>query len=508
MGSAPDRLLTLGEAAELLGLPDMVLGREVRAGRLETAVGWRRGRLTRVVRAGELASLDPTVLERQLPPAVPVELSSVEALEPQEIGTSAEVTPGTGTPAPSAQQPAGSGGEAKLEVSSSVNARDTAPAPAQGASPGDAPASASVPDGEVASPGGAAPGSVSPELSSERAAADGGVAHELQQVLELRRVQHAVELEEERAVGARSARRVVALQRTQWALLAGLGLVLALALPSVDDGGLVHGAASVDPPAAPLAPATQQGQPEASPAVVPMESRWATEAEATPRLPVPVPVQLPGPFKMETGEVETGKVETGEVETSVDVGSASLPEEPPASHETLGPTPAKPGEPPCAYFERTRPGEELRALLGPCSGAWSDEHQAVAGVLRRGGEAYCRHHHFFAEQLRGSVARAEEVAALAEREGLVPPLLDLRIDRAGAAFLRRRVGDWVESGFEAGLVGGEGHGVTPLGEDQWHLRSWVRYLDVGGVEHRRVFEMDLRLDDGPEGDRLLSFEWQ
>lgn len=485
MGSAPDRLLTLGEAAELLGLPDMVLGREVRAGRLETAVGWRRGRLTRVVRAGELASLDPTVLERQLPPAVPVELSSVEALESQETGTSAAETPGASLPSPSAQGPAGSGGEATLELPSAVNAGDTDAATVEGRapSPGDAPASAAVPDGEVASPG----------PTREGAPVEDSVAHELQQVLELRRVQHAVELEEERAVGARSARRVVALQRTQWALLAGLGLVLALALPSVDDGGLVHGAASVDPPAAQAEPATQPVQPQASPAAVPMEIRRAIEAEATPLLPVPVPVPLPGPV---------------EEEASLEVGSASPPEEPPASHETLGPTPARPGEPPCAYFERTRPGEELRALLGPCSGAWSDEHQAVAGVLRRGGEAYCRHHHFFAEQLRGSVARAEEVAALAEREGLVPPLLDLRIDRAGAAFLRRRVGDWVESGFEAGLVGGEGHEVRCLGEDRWHLSSWVRYLDVGGVEHRRVFEMDLRLDDGPEGDRLLSFEWQ
>ena len=69
----PERRLTLGEAAELLGLPDMAIGREVRAGRLATFAGWRMGRLTRVVRAGDLVALDPGVGDRLLPPAVSTE---------------------------------------------------------------------------------------------------------------------------------------------------------------------------------------------------------------------------------------------------------------------------------------------------------------------------------------------------------------------------------------------------------------------------------------------------
>ena len=130
--------------------------------------------------------------------------------------------------------------------------------------------------------------------------------------------------------------------------------------------------------------------------------------------------------------------------------------------------------------------------------------------MRTGGSGLCRHHHFFVTQLGGSLDRAKEVAELAEREGFVPPLLELRVDRAGAEFLRRRAGEWIESGFEAGLVtGAEPHELEPVADrsDTWRVRSWVRYLDVGGVEHRRRFSMTVELGDGPEGDRLLAFDW-
>ena len=459
----PERRLTLGEAAELLGLPDMAIGREVRAGRLATFAGWRMGRLTRVVRAGDLVALDPGVGDRLLPPAVSTELVAAPVLTPEEL--SAE--PGSASP----EVEAASGPERGAELEALRGEVEDTRADNQ--------------------------------RLLDQLTVSGHEVDDLLQRIERDRIEHEAQLAEHRVAGARSARSLAVLQRTQWALLAGLLLVLALAIPSGVEGGVVHGADLEGAPAAQVHSSAVAGdEPEPRPTRLPQET---LPQEMLPQEMLPQETLPQETLPQEMLPQEMLAEDEPEAEPAV---QTSAPTEAALAYETIGPTLAAPGDPPCAFFERTRPGAELRALLGPCAGPWSDEGQAVVGVVRRGGEAYCRHHHFFVEQLGGSIARAQEVAALSEREGLVPPLLDLRVDRAGAAFLRRRVGEWIESGFESSLVGGGGHVLVQAGEDRWHLRSWVRYLDIGGVEHRGEFEMDLELDDGPDGDRLLSFEWR
>jgi hypothetical protein len=104
--------------------------------------------------------------------------------------------------------------------------------------------------------------------------------------------------------------------------------------------------------------------------------------------------------------------------------------------------------------------------------------------------------------------RASEMAMVAKAEGLLSPLLGLRVERSAASMIREEVPVWIQSGFESGLLGVE-HLVEPMDTaDHWRVRSWVRYLDFAGVEMKRRFELRLALGDGPRGDVVLSLEWQ
>jgi hypothetical protein len=105
------------------------------------------------------------------------------------------------------------------------------------------------------------------------------------------------------------------------------------------------------------------------------------------------------------------------------------------------------------------------------------------------------------------MVRARELAVVAKIEGLLSPLLSLRVERSAASMLREEVPVWIQSGFESGLLG-VGHIVEPMAAaDHWRVNSWVRYVDFAGVEIQKRFRLSLALGDGPRGDVLLSLRW-
>jgi hypothetical protein len=162
---------------------------------------------------------------------------------------------------------------------------------------------------------------------------------------------------------------------------------------------------------------------------------------------------------------------------------------------------------PCRYSKLTASGQPMREVLGPCIGPWNPETQAVAGSFRHSGERYCRHHLIVAKDLGGSVDRARNVAEYALQEGLLPPLIRLRVEHGAADLLQKRIGKWVESGFEAGLSGD--HTVQRAeGEDRWTIQSWVRLQPKPGeTADLRHFSMELQWAADQGRDRWISFTW-
>ncbi|HIK62232.1 MAG TPA: hypothetical protein EYF98_16265 [Planctomycetes bacterium] len=162
----------------------------------------------------------------------------------------------------------------------------------------------------------------------------------------------------------------------------------------------------------------------------------------------------------------------------------------------------------CLYFALTRSGMEGRELIGPCQGVWSPRLGAVMASHHRDDHWSCRGHDHFDRTLDGSMVRAREMAMVAKAEGLLSPLLSLRVERSAASMLREEIPVWIQSGFESGLLG-VGHIVEPMATaDHWMVHSWVRYLDFAGVENQRRFRLSLALGDGPRGDFLLSLQWE
>jgi len=451
----PERLLSVGEAAELCGLPHVELGRAIRDGRVMTVMGWRRGSLARLVRAGDLGALDPEALDRPLPPPV---------------AEGDPVVSGEGKASPLGPQ---AGQSISYLWSQLERLRDQVR---------------------------------NSKEKNQRLFRDLTRSGE-----EVRTLLQRLEADERRCQGMearlKSEHERVEVARTALRRARGLaaaGLLVAAGLIVVgwrgDSGEVVAAgdAAEViaDEQALAAADAEAGGSDPAA-------------GDALPGTPASAVVEESD----EPGETRAEEASLGpspsEPEPQPEIGEPSGGEGTPPPEERLDWGLADSGAPPCAYYPLTRPGSELRSLLGPCSGPWSESHSATAGIHRRGQNAYCRHHWFFVRTLGDSLARAREVAAFSEREGLVPPLVKLRVDRSGAAFLRRRVPAWLESGFEAGLASqAGGHRLLSLGEgDAWEITSWVRYLDEGGVEHHRPFRLQLELADGPLGDRLSAFEW-
>ncbi len=167
--------------------------------------------------------------------------------------------------------------------------------------------------------------------------------------------------------------------------------------------------------------------------------------------------------------------------------------------------PVSTGEP-CEMFILTAEGQPLREVLGPCLGSWNPADDAVAGVHRQDGKHWCLHHTVIARDLGGSIVRAKEIAEFAEKDGLVPPLMQLRVNRTAAAFLEARTGTWIESGFESGS-GSDHRTIRLVDRDRWRLESWVRLPLPDGTAQRRGFRMQVELNGSEWLDRELDFEW-
>lgn len=167
--------------------------------------------------------------------------------------------------------------------------------------------------------------------------------------------------------------------------------------------------------------------------------------------------------------------------------------------------PVSTGEP-CEMFLLTAEGQPLREVLGPCLGSWNPAEKAIAGVHRQDSKHWCLHHTVIARDLGGSIVRAKEIAEFAEKDGLVPPLLQLRVNRTAATFLEARTGTWIESGFESGS-GSDHRTIRLVGRDRWKLESWVRLPLPDGTAQRREFRMQVELNGSEWLDRELDFEW-
>ena len=164
------------------------------------------------------------------------------------------------------------------------------------------------------------------------------------------------------------------------------------------------------------------------------------------------------------------------------------------------------GKPPCRFHSLTAPGQELRGVLGPCIGPWNKAEKAVAGGFRHGGHTLCRHHYSFQRDERGGIDQASKIAQYAITEGLLPPLLRLRVQHGASELLIDKVGKWLESGFGAGLSGT--HKLEQLeGQDRWRVSSWVRLRKGPESTELRHFTMEICLTQDRGRDRLVSFEW-
>jgi len=181
-------------------------------------------------------------------------------------------------------------------------------------------------------------------------------------------------------------------------------------------------------------------------------------------------------------------------------------QQPPAA-EPEEPVAAAYVEQPCFYYPLTKPGEELRSVLGPCLGTWSHELDAPVGAHRLHGKAVCSQHRFVVTSLGGSLEDARRDAAFAREQGLLPPLVRIRVHRRAVDFMKRQVPNWLESGLE-GLSQGE-HRLAGLEQDDTYaLESWVTFEDPDEGTLKRDFVMELRVNEGPGGDTLIRFDWK
>ncbi|MDA0947209.1 MAG: hypothetical protein O2799_01755, partial [Planctomycetota bacterium] len=258
--------------------------------------------------------------------------------------------------------------------------------------------------------------------------------------------------------------------------------------------------------------------PEQSPVVV--EPRVAADAgESTPgTLAVGAPLAAAG-VEDSSGVSAAGPSSAGEAAPApaveavpesasaqpteaVDAAVTSAAPEPAAAYSAHRETPRFAGAP-CAWWEMTRPGGDLRRVLGPCKGPYDEQHGAIVGLHRQGSEHLCSHHLRFVRDLGGDL-EAELASAAAAREGGLPsPLLAMRIDGAARSMVRERVGRWVQSGFE----GGDDHELEALGGDTWRVRTWVVAALEGEEPRRLEVELVLTLGDGPHDDTLQSFRF-
>lgn len=278
------------------------------------------------------------------------------------------------------------------------------------------------------------------------------------------------------------------------------------------------------------------------------ESTADTSTAAAPELPLPFEQALDGEDSIEPAAqvsgAEAASVDSQRMELGMESGTEpgvdpaadpvmSVPVEP------MGPElPAEAAAPPAfpvtlaqvdptAFLSRgheesscafavlwDEDGERYRAALGPCIGG----HNTLGiarGSHRVDGAACCAHHAFVERMTSASrdVAALQgilEEADAARADGMVPPLVRLRAERSAKRFLEHALenelgrGAWSAAGLDDG-TGDHLWEPDPSGDPmKLFLVSWVR-MDEG--EPLRAYRLELVLDDGPEGDRALSFGW-
>ena len=179
----------------------------------------------------------------------------------------------------------------------------------------------------------------------------------------------------------------------------------------------------------------------------------------------------------------------------------------------------------CAFGAPELSSSEACGVLGPCYGTAGPEGDGVLATDRVGGVPCCKHH-AAVQRLRGVAGdpRALEVATReaeqARRDGLVPPMLELRAERAAAPLVRHLLGGWRSAGLDGWSAGREHRWVeVPRGDDgarRLELTSWVERGEDGVVaRYRLTIELSggpwngpgSGPESGPGGDRALSFQW-
>ena len=184
----------------------------------------------------------------------------------------------------------------------------------------------------------------------------------------------------------------------------------------------------------------------------------------------------------------------------------------------------------CAFGAGDLATPRARLALGGCWGMRAPGGVGVLATDRVKGVACCKHH--AAVQRLKRVATTPRALAVAfgeadqaVRDGLVPPMLELRADRSALLLARALTGGWRASGFD-GPVAGRSHrwrfaasndglldsaeraerveGAAATVGSRLVLRSWIERGEDGGYAPYRLV---LELGGDATGDRALEFEW-
>ncbi|MEZ6013539.1 MAG: helix-turn-helix domain-containing protein [Planctomycetota bacterium] len=459
----PDALLTVGEAADLLGLAHVTLWQWIRSGRIAAQVGWRGGLEVDLICVRDLTRLDPTFQIDHRGP--------LRAFAGSSGGAASSAAEGAAVPlrAPSGVDQA-EPGRAALDPSAAVERDARATWEAEASS-------------ELAR--------LRAELADERARGRDRaleletVVRDLRRLLALSRegtsphdpsgheapehwdAEHWDAEPGARASGARAsnAGRGTRATATPGALQLGAlaaALCAGFALRPLVSSAWGPRASELEPPATERAPlgvvhqsaatpdpvleAPLERAPEVPPSADPVA---VAESHAPPPTAPDVTAEAPDPF---TRAEFSGRLAAAEVA--------------PLAYLAVD-------APPCGFYALVRPGQALYDVLGPCMGPVCNDGASIAGTHRVDGIACCRHHQL-AQRLGGDLGQLTEGARSAQAEGLLPPLVAARIDRATALFLRARFGPWRAAGVDSvDSSDTSGHRATIDATGAVDVHTWI-----------------------------------
>jgi len=494
------RFLTIGQAADLLGVAHVTLRQWVRAGRIVTHPGRLGGLAVDLVRAGDLLAIDPLVRQRGLPRASGVKLAG--SSRPSQTGRHGATATRPQLVRPS-DGPAtgGAGADWSTELARELER-------------------------------------LRGELADERARGRARAA-ELEAVeRDLRRLLARpisvvdgaldggtgdVSVHTTRLAAAAGAARSAGAPRRGLPLLA---LLPALVLGFVARPWLAPRGSVVDTSGgtrivqASNSPALDAPVPEAPASEAPASEAPASEAPASEAPASEAPASDVAPAVAIDGESAERRAEPVEPEVALD----TAPDAPHTEAAADATRCASSGD-----FAGRLSARELRPLeyaavdgpacafgghaadLGPCMGPPTRTGSGVAGTHRVDGVDCCRHHQL-AQRLGGDLAQLAATAERARHEGVLPPLLAARIDRAIGPFLRARFGAWRAAGVDD--VQGAGHHVELDAEGTATVETWIELeqhepagaapatASYGPHIERRDVRLVLEVSDSAEGDVL------